>query len=143
MILGDEPTGNLDERTRDDIIGLLENLWRERGQTVIIVTHDTWVASRASRRIWLDEGRLTDAGYGSADGVDAGASRDERAAARRRANWMTTFGRRHFAGRPGGEGSGGGEPSDDGRPDLPGEMLATQEARSEMAAVPTERRRGA
>jgi putative ABC transport system ATP-binding protein len=58
VILGDEPTGNLDERTRDDIIGLLESLWRERGQTVILVTHDTWVASRASRRIWLDEGRL-------------------------------------------------------------------------------------
>jgi putative ABC transport system ATP-binding protein len=58
VILGDEPTGNLDERTRDDIIGLLESLWRERGQTVILVTHDTWVAGRASRRIWLDEGRL-------------------------------------------------------------------------------------
>ena len=58
MILADEPTGNLDERTRDDIIGLLEQLWRERGQTLIVVTHDTWVASRASRRIWLDAGRI-------------------------------------------------------------------------------------
>ena len=58
VILADEPTGNLDERTRDDIIGLLEQLWRERGQTLIVVTHDTWVASRASRRIWLDQGRL-------------------------------------------------------------------------------------
>ena len=58
VILADEPTGNLDERTRDDIIGLLEQLWRERGQTLIVVTHDTWVASRASRRIWLDRGLL-------------------------------------------------------------------------------------
>ena len=58
VILADEPTGNLDERTRDDIIGLLEQLWCERGQTLIVVTHDTWVASRASRRIWLDAGRL-------------------------------------------------------------------------------------
>jgi putative ABC transport system ATP-binding protein len=58
VILADEPTGNLDERTRDDIIGLLEQLWRERGQTLIVVTHDTWVASRASRRIWLDAGKL-------------------------------------------------------------------------------------
>ncbi len=41
-----------------EIIGVLEGLWRERGQTVIVVTHDTWVAGRASRRIWLDEGRL-------------------------------------------------------------------------------------
>jgi putative ABC transport system ATP-binding protein len=60
VILADEPTGNLDERTRDDIIGLLEQLWRERGQTLIVVTHDTWVAGRASRRIWLDRGRLGD-----------------------------------------------------------------------------------
>jgi len=58
VIFADEPTGNLDERTRDDIIGLLEQLWRERGQTLIVVSHDTWVASRASRRIWLDSGRV-------------------------------------------------------------------------------------
>jgi len=58
VILADEPTGNLDERTRDDIIGLLERLWREQGQTLVVVTHDTWVAGRASRRIWLDRGRL-------------------------------------------------------------------------------------
>ena len=58
VIFADEPTGNLDERTRDDIIGLLEQLWRERGQTLIVVTHDTWVASRASRRIWLDAGKI-------------------------------------------------------------------------------------
>ena len=70
VIFADEPTGNLDERTRDDIIGLLEQLWRERGQTLIVVTHDTWVASRASRRIWLDRGRLEDESTG------AGADRD-------------------------------------------------------------------
>ena len=58
VILADEPTGNLDERTRDDIIGLLEELWRERGQTLIVVSHDTLVAGRASRRIWLDAGKL-------------------------------------------------------------------------------------
>jgi len=56
VIMADEPTGNLDEKTRDEIIGLLEQLWRERGQTLIVVTHDTWVASRASRRIWLSDG---------------------------------------------------------------------------------------
>ena len=70
MILADEPTGNLDERTRDDIIGLLEQLWRERGQTLIVVTHDTWVASRASRRIWLDQGRLEDEHAGARDDFD-------------------------------------------------------------------------
>ena len=68
VILADEPTGNLDERTRDDIIGLLEQLWRERGQTLIVVTHDTWVASRSSRRIWLDRGRIEERiGAGDAD----------------------------------------------------------------------------
>ena len=67
VIFADEPTGNLDERTRDDIIGLLEQLWRERGQTLIVVTHDTWVASRASRRIWLDQGRLEDEHAGAGD----------------------------------------------------------------------------
>jgi putative ABC transport system ATP-binding protein len=70
VILADEPTGNLDERTRDDIIGLLEQLWRERGQTLIVVTHDTWVAGRASRRVWLDGGRVApDAAAGPADGI--------------------------------------------------------------------------
>ncbi|HET6476638.1 MAG TPA: ABC transporter ATP-binding protein [Thermoleophilia bacterium] len=68
VIFADEPTGNLDERTRDDIIGLLEQLWRERGQTLIVVTHDTWVASRSSRRIWLDRGRIEErVGAGDAD----------------------------------------------------------------------------
>ena len=67
VILADEPTGNLDEKTRDEIIGLLEELWRERGQTLIVVTHDTWVAKRASRRIWLREGRVAPGGDGASD----------------------------------------------------------------------------
>jgi len=62
VILADEPTGNLDERTRDDIVGLLEGLWRERGQTLIVVTHDSWVAARASRRVGLDHGRVEHGG---------------------------------------------------------------------------------
>jgi len=70
VILADEPIGNLDERTRDDIIGLLEQLWRERGQTLVVVTHDTCVASRASRRIWLDAGRVApDAAVGPSEGL--------------------------------------------------------------------------
>jgi len=71
VIFADEPTGNLDERTRDDIIGLLEQLWRERGQTLIVVTHDTWVASRASRRIWLDRGRIEASDDVAGDELDA------------------------------------------------------------------------
>jgi putative ABC transport system ATP-binding protein len=49
VLLADEPTGNLDEDTRDDIIGLLERVWRERRLTLVIVTHDSVVAARARR----------------------------------------------------------------------------------------------
>ena len=41
VLLADEPTGNLDEGTRDEIIGLLENLWREHGLTMVMVTHSS------------------------------------------------------------------------------------------------------
>jgi putative ABC transport system ATP-binding protein len=60
VILADEPTGNLDERMRDELIALLERLWRERDLTVLIVTHDSTVAARASRRLWMHEGRLVE-----------------------------------------------------------------------------------
>jgi len=59
VVLADEPTGNLDEGTRDDIIGLLEWLWRERGLTLVLVTHDTSVARRAQRVGVMTDGRLT------------------------------------------------------------------------------------
>ena len=49
VLLADEPTGNLDEDTRDEIIGLLEVMWRERGLTMVLVTHDSTVARRAQR----------------------------------------------------------------------------------------------
>jgi putative ABC transport system ATP-binding protein len=59
VILADEPSGNLDEGTRDEIIGLLETLWAERGQTLVIVTHDSSIARRAPRSAWIHEGRLS------------------------------------------------------------------------------------
>jgi len=59
VVLADEPTGNLDEGTRDDIMGLLEKLWRERGITLIVVTHDSAVARRAQRIAVMRKGRLT------------------------------------------------------------------------------------
>jgi putative ABC transport system ATP-binding protein len=59
VLLADEPTGNLDEDTRDDIIGLLEAMWRERGLTMVFVTHDTTVARRAQRIGVMKNGRLT------------------------------------------------------------------------------------
>jgi putative ABC transport system ATP-binding protein len=59
VILSDEPTGNLDERTRDEIIGLLEDLWTLRRLTLVIVTHDSSIAARAPRRAWIAQGRLS------------------------------------------------------------------------------------
>jgi putative ABC transport system ATP-binding protein len=58
VLLADEPTGNLDEDTRDDIIGLLETMWRERGLTMVFVTHDSTVARRAQRIGVMKNGRL-------------------------------------------------------------------------------------
>jgi putative ABC transport system ATP-binding protein len=58
-VLADEPTGNLDEDTRDDIIARLEKLWRERGLTLVLVTHDTTIARRAQRTAVMTGGHLT------------------------------------------------------------------------------------
>jgi putative ABC transport system ATP-binding protein len=58
VLLADEPTGNLDSTTGDEIIALLLELSRERGQTTILVTHDQDVAARAGRIIRLQDGRL-------------------------------------------------------------------------------------
>ena len=58
VLLADEPTGNLDEDTRDEIIGLLEVMWRERGLTMVLVTHDSTVARRAQRIGVIKNGRL-------------------------------------------------------------------------------------
>jgi len=60
VLLADEPTGNLDEATRDEIVALLMTLWRDRGLTLIMVTHDSWVARRAQRRLRIARGTVTD-----------------------------------------------------------------------------------
>jgi putative ABC transport system ATP-binding protein len=59
VLLADEPTGNLDEDTRDEIIALLEKLWRDRGLTLILVTHDSPVARRAQRLGVMRNGQLS------------------------------------------------------------------------------------
>ena len=59
VLLADEPTGNLDEDTRDEIIGLLEKLWQGNGLTMVIVTHDSSIARRAQRVGTMRNGELT------------------------------------------------------------------------------------
>jgi putative ABC transport system ATP-binding protein len=59
VVLADEPTGNLDEDTRDEIISLLENLWRSRGLTLVLVTHDSGIARRAQRVAVMRNGKLS------------------------------------------------------------------------------------
>ena len=59
VLLADEPTGNLDEGTRDEIIGLLEGLWRDRKLTMVLVTHDSMVARRAQRIGVMQNGKLS------------------------------------------------------------------------------------
>lgn len=58
VLLADEPTGALDEGTRDEIMGLIERQWKDRGLTVVIVTHDSWVARRAERRLHIKQGQV-------------------------------------------------------------------------------------
>jgi putative ABC transport system ATP-binding protein len=59
VLLADEPTGNLDEHTRDEIITLLEGLWRDLGLTLVMVTHDSSIARRAQRVGVMSKGRLS------------------------------------------------------------------------------------
>jgi putative ABC transport system ATP-binding protein len=59
VLLADEPTGNLDEGTRDDIMALLEKLWRDHQLTMVLVTHDSTVARRAQRLGVMTNGLLS------------------------------------------------------------------------------------
>ena len=58
LILADEPTGNLDSRSGEEVITLLEGLNREQGITLVVVTHDPRLGERAGRRILMNDGRI-------------------------------------------------------------------------------------
>jgi putative ABC transport system ATP-binding protein len=59
VILADEPTGNLDEDTRDQIIDLIVELNKNEGITVVLVTHDSNVAKKASMKLHISNGEVT------------------------------------------------------------------------------------
>ena len=59
ILLCDEPTGDLDRKSGDDILTLLQTLNKEQGKTIIMVTHDPHASARASRIVHLDKGQLS------------------------------------------------------------------------------------
>ena len=61
LLICDEPTGDLDRETTEEILRLLQLLNREHGKTIVMVTHDPKAASFAGRIVHLDKGALTDA----------------------------------------------------------------------------------
>jgi ABC-type lipoprotein export system ATPase subunit len=58
ILLADEPTGNLDSRTSEEILEMFENLNRSEGLTIILVTHDPNVARHAKRAIHIKDGLI-------------------------------------------------------------------------------------
>jgi len=58
IVLADEPTGNLDTKTKYEIVRLLGKLHIDQGTTIIMVTHDSHMASRAGRILFLSDGKL-------------------------------------------------------------------------------------
>lgn len=58
ILFADEPTGNLDSRTGETIVDLLFGLGRDRGATLVLVTHDPMLAARCDRRLRLADGRI-------------------------------------------------------------------------------------
>lgn len=61
VLLADEPTGSLDYATGEKVMELMFDLNRERGTTLVLVTHDKGIAARCERRITIDAGRATEA----------------------------------------------------------------------------------
>ncbi|MEN8715584.1 MAG: ABC transporter ATP-binding protein [Verrucomicrobiales bacterium] len=58
LLVADEPTGDLDRESADSILGLLRDLTKEHGKTVVMVTHDPKAASAADRTLQLEKGQL-------------------------------------------------------------------------------------
>ncbi len=59
LLLCDEPTGDLDRKSGDEILDLLQALNREHGKTIIMVTHDPHASARAGRTVYLNKGQLS------------------------------------------------------------------------------------
>ena len=60
IIFADEPTGNLDSRSGNEVLGFLRRAVREHGQTIVMVTHDPVAATHAHDAVILADGRIVD-----------------------------------------------------------------------------------
>lgn len=58
VVLADEPTGNLDRKNSEEIVGLLKQLHREQKQTLIMITHDESIALQADRILQIEDGKI-------------------------------------------------------------------------------------
>lgn len=73
IILADEPTGNLDSKTGDEVIALLKLSAKKYGQTLVVITHNEEIAQMADRMIIIEDGRVSGArGAGAQNGRDKG-----------------------------------------------------------------------
>jgi putative ABC transport system ATP-binding protein len=59
LLLCDEPTGDLDRKSSDEILEILQSLNQDQGKTIVMVTHDHHAAAKASRTLYLNKGRLS------------------------------------------------------------------------------------
>lgn len=69
LLVADEPTGNLDAHSAAEVLGLLQQLNRQMGKTVIMVTHDPKAAAFAKRTVHLEKGELLNGGSGQQSAV--------------------------------------------------------------------------
>jgi len=60
LLLADEPTGNLDSETSERVLALIERMHAERGQTIVLITHNDQVAARAGRLVRMRDGKTLD-----------------------------------------------------------------------------------
>jgi putative ABC transport system ATP-binding protein len=59
LLLADEPTGDLDRKSGDEVLDLLKALNKDHNKTIIMVTHDPHAALRSTRTLYLNEGKLS------------------------------------------------------------------------------------
>lgn len=76
ILLADEPTGALDSKTGVEIMDLFQRLHKENGQTVILVTHDSYVARHTERIIKISDGKIVSDEV-NANPIKAGTAREE------------------------------------------------------------------